>query len=156
MQTGRFPPTDGGQGAAGQEEENEKDEHQHGDAQQFQREHPLLLLLFAVSGEDANGGRAQSAAFQQPPCQNAGRRRDGLRKQERTFGLSLLGRTVRRQATVSRTQFLVDGPWSRTRATPRSPPPAPLHGRLHVTRTEHAAGAAACTVISINQSINHH
>lgn len=99
MQTGRFPPTDGGQGAAGQEEENEKDEHQHGDTQQFQREHPLLLLLFAVSGEDANGGRAQSAAFQQPPRQNAGRRRDGLRRPERTVGLSLLGRPVRRQAT---------------------------------------------------------
>ncbi|XP_014907612.1 ribosomal protein S6 kinase alpha-5 isoform X3 [Poecilia latipinna] len=99
MQTGRFPPTDGGQGAAGQEEENEEDEHQHGDAQQFQREHPLLLLLLTVSREDANGGRAQPAAFQQPRRQNAGHRRDGLQRPERTFGLSLLGRTVRRQAT---------------------------------------------------------
>lgn len=97
MQTGRIPPADGRQGAARQEEEDEENQYQHGNAQQFQREHPLLVLLLPVSREDLSGGGRQPAALQQHARQHAGGAGDGRRAGSSAAGFWLHRRTVRQR-----------------------------------------------------------
>lgn len=75
IQEGGLLPAECGQGAFGEETEDEEDQHQHGDTQQLQRELPLLFLALARQDDPDEDAAAQ------PPC----------RRQQRRGALAALG-----------------------------------------------------------------
>lgn len=144
MQAWRFPPADGWQSAASQEEEDEEDEYQHRHPQQLQREHPLFVLLLPVSGEDFTRGRRQPAALQQHARQHTHHPGNGLWAPTSASSLWLLRRTVRRRAETNAVRVLATCRMARTNvrdgdllflSVPGSSLLlAHLHGRPHVSK----------------------